>query len=272
MSEARKGEGAGGGSSDRPVLRIAHAFGNTRERLQTALAAPVDMIELDVWYRAGQVWVRHEPRLGPLPLLVDKRMRGHSPPPLSLPLGKRWYVRLDANRLRLEDVLGAAAGGKRLLVDVKGSYGRDESRAFARVLARLAREFGGVAVCGQYWPVLDGLRREALELEVRYSVERLGQWEQFVQMAGQDEGVRRVCIEHRFLSGERARFLDERGVDVFCWTVDDAEAARRLVSAGVDGIISNDLDVLAGLGGPVGDEVNGGRLEGGDGGRPRLDR
>jgi len=69
-----------------------------------------------------------------------------------------------------------------------------------------------------------------------------------MRMVGEDERVRRVCIEHRFLNEERARFLDEQGVDVFCWTVDDGEQARRLVAAGVDGIISNDLGLLAKLG------------------------
>ena len=238
--------------TDGGTLRIAHAYGNTRERLRAALAAPVDAIELDVWYRAGHVWARHEPRLEPLPLLVDKRMRGHSLPPLSLPLGRRWYVRLDVNRLELDEVLETVAGAKGLLVDIKGAYRGQQNLAFARALARKIREHGAegwAGVCGQYWPVLDDLSREAPEVEVRYSVERPYQWEKFMRMVGEDDRVRRVCIEHRFLDDERARFLDEQGVDVFCWTVDDGEEARRLAAAGVDGIISNNLELLAGLAG-----------------------
>ncbi len=208
-------------SGQRSPVRIAHAYGNTRDSLKIALAAPIDVIEIDVWYRAGQVWVRHEPRLEPFPLLVDKRMRGHRLPPFSLPLGKRWYVRLDIDRLNLDEVLHTVAGAKDLLLDVKGSYRGQENRAFAGALVRKAREHGAegsVAVCGQFWPVLDDVRRESQELEVRYSVERPHQWEKFRRMVDEDERVRRVCIEHRFLNEERARFLDEQGVDVFCWT------------------------------------------------------
>ena len=44
--------------------------------------------------------------------------------------------------------------------------------------------------------------REAPDLEVRYSVERVFQWEKFMRLVGDDERVRRVCIGHRFLNGE----------------------------------------------------------------------
>ena len=85
-----------------------------------------------------------------------------------------------------------------------------------------------------------------------------------MRLVGDDEHVRRVCIEHRFLNEERALFLDQRGVEVFCWTVDDRVEAQRLVAAGVDGVISNDLDLLAGLRPAVRDQVNSGGLESGD--------
>ena len=231
-------------------LRIAHAYGNTEERLETALEADIDAIELDVWFRTEQIWVRHEPRQEPFPVLIDKRMRGHSLPPLSFPLGRRWYIRLDVNRLKLDEVLAAVGGRKRLLIDVKGVYHARQNLAFARALVQAIRKYGAeswAAVCGQFWPVLDDVRREAADLEVRYSVERVYQWEKFMRLVGEDERVRRVCIEHRFLNEERTRFIEDRGVDLYCWTVDNPEEARRLVAAGADGIISNNLALLAEL-------------------------
>ena len=237
-------------NSARKPLLIAHAHGNTRARLQATLAAPIDAIELDLWYRGGQLWVRHERRLDPLPLLVDRRMHRHSLPPFSLPLGGRWYARLDVNRLKLDEVLRTVAGSKGLLVDLKGSYRAQENLKFARTLVRAIRERQAdwATVCGQFWPVLEDVRREAPDIDVRYSVEHLYQWEKLMRLVGEDERVRRVCIEHRFLNEERVRFIEEQGVDIFCWTVDDRDEARRLVKAGADGIISNDLELLGELG------------------------
>ena len=237
-------------SGDCNPLLIAHAYGNTRARLQTAVATPVDAIELDLWYNAGRLCVRHERRLDPLPILVDKRMRGHLLPPLSLPLGKRWYVRLDANGLKLDEVLLRVAGSKRLLLDLKGSYHAQQTLEFAQTLVRAIREHAAenwTTVCGQFWPVLGDVRKEAPDIDVRYSIEQVFQWEKFMRLVGEDERVRKVCIEHRFLNEERVRYIEEQGVDIFCWTVDDLTEARRLIAAGADGIISNDLKLLAAL-------------------------
>jgi glycerophosphoryl diester phosphodiesterase len=245
-------------SSDGKPLLIAHAYGNTRTRLQTALAAAVDAIELDLWYRNNKLWVRHEKRLDPVPLLVDKRMRGHSLPPLSLPFSKRLYVRLDVNSLKLPEVLHRVSGSKRLLVDLKGSYHAQQNLEFAQTLIRAIREHdaeGWTTVCGQFWPVLEDIRKEAPDIDVRYSIEHVYQWERFMRLVGEDERVRKVCIEHRFLNEERVRYIEEQGVDIFCWTVDDPTEARRLAAAGADGIISNDLELLAALRrGPQSDE------------------
>ncbi len=175
-------------------------------------------------------------------------------------------------------------------MDVKGAYHAQRNLEFARALVRTIREHSAeswVSVCGQFWPVLDDVRREAADLEVRYSVERVYQWEKFMRLVGEDERVRRVCIEHRFLNEERTRFIEDRGVNLFCWTVDNPEEARRLVAAGADGIISNDLGLLAraarqrvnsrtikaaASSPPVRDQVDGGRLEGGDDGRAGSER
>ena len=236
-------------SSKRPV-RIAHAYGNTLDALERALAADNDMIETDIWYRAGEIFVRHERRLGPLPLLGDRRMAGHALGPMSLRLGRRYFLRPDVKPFRLDDLLDAIGGRRRLLLDVKGIYTGREAYAFAGTLAAKLRErhaIEQIAVCGQTYEPLHCLREAVPEIEVRYSIERPHQWRTFLLLVDGDALVRRICIEHRFIDEQKARYVEERGIDLYCWTVDDPAEARRLVQQGADGVISNDLALLASL-------------------------
>ena len=231
-------------------LRIAHAFGNRRHSIEAAIAADVDYIEADLWYRAGDIWVRHERRLGFLPLLYDRKPPGmNSFGPWSLTVFPNHYIRLDVSPLLAKELLDATSGKSRLLLDLKDEHPRDRARAYAGTLARALRDAGcteSVIVCGQT-DVLDSVREVAPELEVRYSIERQRQWEAFLRRLDADPAVRGVCLYHGFLTEPVARLLVERGLEVFCWTVDDREEARRLVALGVDGIISNDLTLLAQL-------------------------
>ncbi|HET8944052.1 MAG TPA: glycerophosphodiester phosphodiesterase [Dehalococcoidia bacterium] len=232
------------------VVRIAHAYGNNRAALDVALAADVDMIEVDIWYRGGRIEIRHERRWSWLPVLGDRRGRAlHAMGRFVVPLWGGYFVRPDLGTMRLDELLERTAGRKSLLLDVKARK-RGESAAFASRLAEtVARHNAGswVSVCGQYWPVIRDLRAVAPQMEVRYSKEYHLQWERFVAMAPGDPGARRVCIEHRFMDAEKQGFLEQHGVDVYCWTVDDAAEAAALVERGVDGITSNDLGLLAGL-------------------------
>jgi glycerophosphoryl diester phosphodiesterase len=236
--------GAGG------VVRIAHAYGNNRRALETALAAEVDMIEVDLWYRAGRIEVRHERRWSWLPVLADRRGRAlHAVGRFVLPLWSNYFLRPDIGTMKLDELLERTAGRKHLLLDTKARK-RNESAAFATRLAETidrhqARDW--VAVCGQYWPVFRDLRAVAPRIEVRYSIEWPRQWQRFVEMAPADPGARCVCIEHRFLDEERQALLERQDVSIYCWTVDDPQDARRLVDRGVHGITSNDLSLLAAL-------------------------
>ncbi|MDO8616412.1 MAG: glycerophosphodiester phosphodiesterase [Dehalococcoidia bacterium] len=234
----------------RPPVRIAHAYGNSKQSLDRALQAPVDVIEVDVWHRGGDLYIHHERRLGPLPVLADKRMRGHPPGRFTVPLWNRYYLRPDVNRLHLRELLRTVDGGRHLLLDLKGSYRGKRLEECARTLAGVIREHaaqGWVAVCGQDFGALDGFRAAAPDIEVRYSMEQPQQWRRFQEMVTNGEPVRRICIEHRFLDDEKLRFIQREDVSLYCWTVDDAMEAERLVAAGADGIISNDLTLLASL-------------------------
>ncbi len=108
------------------VVRIAHAFGNRRDKIKAAATAAIDFIEADLWQRAGEIWVRHERRLGLLPLLYDRRPQGVDDiGPGAITVSPWHYVRLDLDPLGLTELLERTRGGQRLLLDVKDDLRRE---------------------------------------------------------------------------------------------------------------------------------------------------
>lgn len=237
-------------SGGRP-LRIAHAYGNLRDKIEVAVAADVDFIEADLWYRAGEFWVRHERRLGCLPLLYDRRPKGAaSVGPWTIKLFARYYLRLDIRPVRLTELLERTGGKRRILLDIKDRLDEEDGRAYARKLVRILAEAGceeSAIVCGRA-DTLDSVREVAPQLDVRYTVQRQPQWDAFLRRLEADGSLRGVSMYHKFLSDSVARFLEENNVEVFCWTVDDPDEARRLVEMGADGITSNNIALLEQLG------------------------
>ena len=45
------------------------------------------MIEVDMWYRGGDIYIRHERRVRWLPILYDHVMKGHKLGPFALRFG-----------------------------------------------------------------------------------------------------------------------------------------------------------------------------------------
>jgi hypothetical protein len=235
----------------RPI-RIAHAYGNRRDKIEAAADADIDFMEADLWYRGGEVWVRHERRLGSLPLLFDRRPQGvDSVGPWALTVFFGYYVRLDIGPLRLGELLERTRGRCGLLLDIKGGYAGEGARAYAQALARNLAQAepttGGIIVCGGA-EVLDRLREEAPHLDVRHSIEKQWHWDGFTRRLVADSRLRGVCMAREFVNDEIVRFLEDKGLRVFCWTVDDPAEARRLLALGVDGIISNSIPLLEQLG------------------------
>lgn len=234
----------------RRIVRIAHAYGNTREALKQALAADCDMIEVDMWYRGGDIRIHHEQKERWFPFLIDRVMSTHKPGRFAFRIGN-YFIRPDIGTPRLDALLKEVAGRKRLLLDVKGHYSAESLNGYVDRLVGLVRQHNAeswVAICGQTYSVLHRIREVAPDLEVRYSIQQDYQWERFLRLL--EAGVRQVCMAYGFIDASKAKLMEDNNVDLYCWTVDDWAAARRLVSQGVDGIISNDLKLLAELNRP----------------------
>jgi glycerophosphoryl diester phosphodiesterase len=233
------------------TVRIAHAYGNRRDKLDDAHAAEVDLIEVDVWYRAGDFWCRHERRARFLPLLYDQRPRGRRDNgPWALPVSPRHFIRPDLRPLRLSELLARTNGKRELLIDLKDEdLDERESHVVAEALVRAladAGHGGPTQVCGQT-DLLDAVGAAGPHLDVRYSIQQQSQWEALLRRLDAGVVTRGLCLYHRFFDERIARFTADNGLQVYAWTIDDPARAREVVALGADGITSNSLSLLEAL-------------------------
>ncbi len=211
------------------ITRIAHRAGNDRSALQRAVDARVDWIEVDLWYAWGRLVARHERGVWRLPLVYDK-----------------WHVRLLREQLlSLDDLIDLTSGGPQLFIDLKGTSPRLPG-AIVRTLQRHGA-CDRAAVCGQYWPPLDAVGAAEPRIRVFHS---LGRPEHVRLHLARMEGQTRshgVSVAHWLLTPAIVAELRQEGREVFAWTVNQPERASTIVAWGVDGVISDRLDLLAGL-------------------------
>lgn len=207
------------------------------------------MVETDIWFRDGTLWVRHERRLGRLPWLIDHRRNAlgvRLPGDIRL---WRWYLRQDT-RMPLETLLRALSGRKGLVLDVKGAYSPAKESALARLIGGLLREHDLVKrtiVCGQGWRTLDAIRRTAPELDVRDTIGKRRHWPLFLDRLQQGQTPATITINHRLLQALEAQTLSANGVSFVCWTVDELPEAIRILQYHPAGITSNNLELLGAL-------------------------
>jgi glycerophosphoryl diester phosphodiesterase len=58
-------------------------------------------------------------------------------------------------------------------------------------------------------------------------------------------GVAALMLQHRLATRSAVARLRELGVAVLVWTVDDPEELARVVTTGVDGVITNDPRIFS---------------------------
>lgn len=216
-------------STSHRVSRIAHRAGNTRSAMRAALAAGADWMEVDLWYSLGRLVARHERGFGRLPIVYD-----------------RWRVRvLRETIVELEELCRLTRDGPGLFIDLKGT----DRRLPDAIIETLRRNdaVDRAAVCGQFWPPLDDIGRAEPRLKIYHSLARPEHVLRYAPRLAAEGRLDGVSVGHWLVTPELVQRYAERGLQVFAWTVNEPELASRLVDAGVHGIISDRLELLAGL-------------------------
>jgi len=205
-------------------LTIAHRAGNELGLLPLAEAAGVDLLETDVWLHRGRLEVRHLKTLGPVPVLWD-RWR----------LAPAWTP-----RLLLDDLLRAVQPQTTLLLDLKGRNPRCPDLLLETV--RRAGAEDRFVACSQTWPFLDALRRTA-GTRVVYSIGKPRQLAAiWPRLAALDHPA--VSIHEQLLDPATVHALKERGTSIITWPINHDRRKDELLALGIDGIISDNLDLL----------------------------
>ncbi len=209
------------------LLAIAHRAGNSLAGLHAANLLGADVIECDVHAYRGRLEVRHLKTAGPLPFLWD-----------------RWELAsAAAPRLGLDELLDADRRGSLFMLDLKG-----RSAATGRAVAELLHaraERHPVLACGRHWPaveavgVLDYVRpvlsaRNRAELAaLRRRLERTELPEPYG-----------VSVHRSLLDAATVSRLRHRVEVVMTWPIDDVGWLDRVVDRGVNGVISNEPEIL----------------------------
>lgn len=224
-----------GGSADAPE--------NTLVAFRTAIAHGATAAECDVHLSAdGVVVVIHDPTLdrttngaGPVAAKTLAELR-------TLDAGAWMSPSFASERIpELRELLALAAGRLTLLVELKAGDGLEE-----RVTTLLASERRDDVVLTSFDP--ERLARAKTLLPTVPTI-LLGRHrgpgppvlvETAVQLEAAAVGVEQEGVDPPFVEAAH-----RAGLGVFAWTVNDADAARRLAALGVDGLITDQPDRIA---------------------------
>jgi glycerophosphoryl diester phosphodiesterase len=203
-------------------LLVAHRAGNDLDALDRAVAAGAQWIEFDVHRLRGRHQVRHEKAL-----LWSTRWFYE---------GRRVVRAFDCPDPAAVDAAVPPSLG--LLVDVKGFHPR-----LAAVLGAIAADRPTI-VSTRHWYVLRSARsRRVIRCwSVGNRLQRL-----LARALVSPRRVDAVAVHSRLVTPDLGRTLRGRVPTLLSWGLRDAEHAAFLVACGVNGLIVDDLDLLATL-------------------------
>jgi glycerophosphoryl diester phosphodiesterase len=214
----------------RRFYAIAHRAGNNLHHLERALAAGVDAIECDFWHARGRLSLRHERKLPALPVLYD-----------------RWYVRFAVGELSLPELLREINFRADLFLDIKSSSPR-AAEAVLELYHDNESMMPRTLVSSQQWRLLDQLADAGTEMQMYYSVGRKDAIDALLRRAQVAPRPAGTSIRHTLLSAPVVTRLHDAGLKVFAWTVNNRHRAEELLALGVDGVISDDIELPGTIG------------------------
>ncbi len=220
---------SGGARRQGSPFFVAHRAGNDLAQLRAAEDIGLGPVEADIRLFRGRLEVRHLKTLGPIPVLWD-----------------RWLLANPfAPRLELDELLAATAPRTELMLDLKGR----NRRLAADVLAALRPSIGScrVIVCARDWALLEPF--EGLPgVRTVHSAGNARQLRALLRL-GRGGRLQGVSVHERLL--DPATVAEIRGVAdlVMTWPANALGRARELVAMGVDGLITDRLDLASELGG-----------------------
>ena len=190
---------------------MGHAPENTAESFEKAIALGCDEIETDVW------------------LLDDGRLViSHDPPPAG------------GAFLTLDDVLDLCRGRVGVNVEVKGEADEVHARrAGAAAAARIAdRRDPDAYVSSFWWGALAGAREAAPDVRRAFVFSGSPDGHALIASA-KALGLWAIHPNHAYVTAEMADAAHAAGLQLNTWTANEPDEIARLVSLGVDGIMSN---------------------------------
>jgi len=219
--------------ADQPAVDWVLHRSNTAERIRDGIAAGFDRLEIDVWYKRGELRLSHDPSVGRFVVGPNGVALGAPPGP------RRWLsvVRVVGSHLTLPDVAGSPSALPSLVLDLKGRW----PAAGLERLAALRQESPDAVVC---WDVATieryaGLRPGVLPMYAeRQATGPL--LERFRRAAAEGKPVAVSARAQTLLGGEGGPLLAtwrDAGLRIYVWDVPDLDALRRVLRLGIDGAI-----------------------------------
>ena len=210
---------------------IAHRAGNSAAELQGVAELQRDadvevIVEVDVHLHRGRLEVRHGKLLWPTKRLWEK-----------------WYLLPAGTPVpSLDRILEAAGPDQPVWLDLKGP-----DRRLARSLRPIVERRSDVTVSSKAWWVfsqfdgIEGLRR------VRSAGNRFERL--LLRLLPFRRHTDGVVLHERLLDQQWIERLRTANGQVFAWAIEDRARAEELLGWGVRGLIIDDLDLIADLGG-----------------------